>query len=111
MSNVISMFRGDDRTVQLTVKNVAGEVYNIAGCTVTLYIKKRFADTDAEAIITKTGTLTAPANGVCEFYFQPADTATIALDNDKPYPFKVIVTLGSGNVYTVLTSSFVLLKA
>ena len=110
MTQTIVMYRGNDRTVQLTVKNSAGDAYNIAGCVVVMYIKKNVDDLDSEAIITKTGTLTAPANGVAEFYLEPADTNDATeLEDNTPYTCDFELTTGSGEKYTVLRTTFVIL--
>jgi hypothetical protein len=109
-SQTIVLYRGNDRTVQITVKKSDATAYDLTGCTIKMYVKKKPTDLDAEAIITKTGTLTDAANGVAEFYLVPADTndATELKDN-TPYPVDFEVTTAAGKAYTVLRTSFVIL--
>jgi len=110
-TQTIVLYRGNNRTVQLTVKKTDGTAYNLSGCTIKMYIKKKLDDLDAEAVITKTGTIVQAANGIVEFYLSASDTnnATELKDN-TPYPCDFEVTTGTGLLYTVLRTSFVILK-
>lgn len=110
MSNTIALYRGNNRTVQITVKQSDETAYNLTGCTITMYVKKKVTDLDSEAIITKSGTLTDASNGIAEFYLVPADTndATELKDN-TPYLCDFEVTTAGGLLYTVLRASFVIL--
>lgn len=114
-SNYIYLFRGDNKTVRLTVyQSDAITVYNLASCTVTLYIKKKASDDNDEAIITKTGTITEAVNGKVEFYFVPADTDDEEeLKDDKPYFYNVLVKNSSytpAKYYTAVKSRFVIFQ-
>lgn len=109
--NEIVIFRNNDKTVSLTVKRADGTAFNLAGCTVTMLVKKDIDDLDAEAVITKTGNIVEAANGIVEFYIEPDDTndATDLKDN-VTYPVDFEVETGTGKLYTVLRTSFVILK-
>ena len=113
--NVVYVFRGNNKTVRLTTYQAdATTVYNLASCTVTLYIKKRASDKNDEAIITKSGTITEAANGKVEFYFVPADTTDHEeLKDDKPYFYNVLVKNDSyipAKYYTAVKSRFVIFQ-
>ena len=113
--NVVYVFRGDNKTVRLTVYQSDGEtVYSLTNCTVTLYIKKKASDHNDEAILTKTGTITEAANGKVEFYFVPADTTDHdELKDDKPYFYNVLVKNSSyapAKYYTAVKSRFVIFQ-
>jgi hypothetical protein len=113
--NVIYVFRGDNKTVRLTVyQSDAETVYNLALCTVTLYIKKKASDHNDEAILTKVGTITQAANGKVEFYFVPADTTDNPdLKDDKAYFYNVLVKNSSytpAKYYTAVKSRFVIFQ-
>jgi len=111
MTNAIVMYRGDDRTVQLTVKKTDGTAFDLTGSTVTMYVKRRITDKDSEAVITKTGTLTDATNGVVEFYLTPSDTEDLTeLADNHPYPVDFQVVTDAGKKYTVLRTQFVLLS-
>jgi len=111
MANTVVMYRGDNRTISLTVKKTDGTVYSLTGCTVNMYIKEEMDDLNVEAIISKSGTLTDAVNGVVEFYLIPSDTNdAITLKDNVPYPCDFEVTTGAGKIYTVLRTSFVILK-
>lgn len=110
MSNTISLYRGNDKTLQLTVKTVDDAAYGLTDCVVKMYIKKRIEDSDSEAIITKTGTITDATNGVVEFYLIPDDTNDVTeLEDGIPYPVDFEVTAADGKKYTALRTTFVIL--
>jgi len=110
-SNEISMYRGNDKTISLTVKSGSGSAYNLTGCTVTMLVKKDIKDLDAEAVITKTGILTQAINGIVEFYLVPSDTENLdSLEDDVIYPVDFEVLTPLGKKYTVLRTSFILLE-
>lgn len=112
MSNTIILYRGDDRTISLTVKKPDGSNYNLTGSTVRMYVKQRIGASDADAIISKIGTLIDPVNGVVEFYLVPDDTnnATVLRD-EVPYPCDFQLVTSESKRYTVLRTSFVIIEA
>lgn len=54
---------------------------NLTGGTVKLYVKKRDGDSDADAILTKTGTITDAVNGVVDTLIAASDTNTLSFQN------------------------------
>lgn len=114
-SNVIHIFRGNNKTVRLTIYQSDGETaYSLTDCTVTLYVKKKSTDLNDEAILTKTGTITQAVNGKVEFYFVPADTTDKPeLKDDKPYFYNVLIVNSSyspAKYYTAVKSRFVIFQ-
>jgi len=111
MVNEVSMYRGNDRTVEITVLDKAtGLPYNLTNCTVTMLVKHDINDADANAIITKSttvateGVITNATAGVTEFYLVPNDTLNADTLNDNvPYPIDFRVeTPHPEKLYTVL---------
>ena len=112
-SNIISIFRGDSRTIQFKSKKKQTDGtytdYNFTGCTIALYIKRKVKDLNANAVITLSGNI-VDVNTV-EFYFVASTTNNATtLINEKVYPFDIQVTTASGKVYTALRGSFVVLQ-
>lgn len=109
--NEIVIFRGNDKTVSLTIKRSDGTAFNLSLCTITMLVKKDVADLDAEAVITKTGTITGAANGLVEFYLNPNDTNNaIELKDGVTYPVDFELTTSTGKLYTVLRTSFTIIE-
>ena len=79
----ISLTQGSNRTVKVMVVDQSGLPFDLTGCVGYLWVRQ--CDTAATPSITKTtsvgaqGAIIAPASaGVMEFYFLPADTASIS---------------------------------
>jgi hypothetical protein len=108
--NEIVIFRGNDKTVSFTVKRNSTSNFNLAGCIITMYVKKSINDADSDAVITKVGTIISAVDGLVEFYIIPDDTdnATELLDSNV-YPVDFEVVNSSGKKYTVLRTSFTIL--
>lgn len=113
MSNFLGIFRGNNKTVQFVSKKKDTDGtysdYTFTGCTAKLYVKRKVSDTNANAVITLTGTLVD--SETFEFYFVPSttDDATV-LVNEKVYPFDIEITTGAGKTYTALRGSFVIFQ-
>lgn len=70
----IEVIRGDDLTIELALTEEDGTPVNLTGTTVFFTVKKKLADSDEDAVISKEVTdHTEPENGV----------AVISLDNDE----------------------------
>lgn len=111
MVNEITMYRGNDRTVQITVLDKATMLpYDLDDCTVTMMVKHNINDADVASIITKStvtaseGVITNPSAGVTEFYIVPNDTLNADTLNDNvPYTIDFRVeTPHPEKLYTVL---------
>lgn len=105
MSNVISVFRGDDHTLDVTVKQRSSTgvltVVDVTGSSSVLTVKK--AATDTVALISKAGTITDGPAGELQFVLVPSDTSSLT---PGFLVYDVQVTLASGKIYTVLKDIF-----
>lgn len=69
------IYRGDDRSLEVTVKYPNGSVKDITGWTIFYMVKKQKTDSDADAVIDKTITThTDPSNGVTVVELTDNDT-------------------------------------
>ena len=111
--SVISLYRGNNKTIVLTLVKQDGTDYVVTGYTIIMYVKKNIDDENGDAIITLTGTITG--TNTVEFYFLPAHTTSAAavanLKDDKPYPYDIEVTTDDlvPKTYTCLRSQFVIM--
>jgi len=107
----ISIYKGDSRTLEVTVTDTSGAAVDITGYTMKFTVKKSEADTTNT--IQKTTTLateidlTDPANGIAEVYLLPADTLNLKAGT---YVYDVEVTTDTSKVYTVIKSTFVIVE-
>jgi hypothetical protein len=117
--NEISLFRGNDRRIEVTIlRKSTGLAYNLTNCTITMLIKKDINDADADAIITKSttdsdeGVILDAINGVVEFYLIPDDTddAVDILQDNVVYPVDFEVETLAHKKYTILRTSFTIIK-
>lgn len=82
--NNISIIRGNDKTLELHVKDEDGKAYNLAGCQLDMYVKKQITDADGDAVIHKSSTvvtqikITDASGGIAEIYIDPTDTLKIS---------------------------------
>lgn len=99
----ISMFRGDDHTVLVTVKepNPANTELlipvDVTGSSSKLTVKMRASD--EVPLFQKTGSVLNGTLGQLSFDIVPADTVDLV---PCPYSYDTEVTLANGKVYTVL---------
>jgi hypothetical protein len=94
-TNDLQIIRGDDVDIQVTFKNSEGEVIDITGSTVFFTVKKRLADTDEQAYISKNVTSHSnPTEGIAIVKLNASDT------NITPgkYHYDVQVRLASGSI-------------
>lgn len=72
-------FRGEDKALVFTVKDLNGNAINITGWTITFRMgTAQFGG----ATITKSATLTTPATGICTVNLVAADTVNLAQDGN-----------------------------
>lgn len=110
-SNDIIIYRGNDATYKLTVKKSDGSAYDLTGCTLKLYVKRKVEELDADAIIEKLSSdateinITDATGGIAEIYFVPADTSS--LEYNKQYVYDVeLETPAPVKKYTILRAVF-----
>ena len=107
MANEITMYRGDNRTLQVTVKDADGVAVGLTNYTAKFTVRTK-PDTDT-VTIAKTTTLAAeiditdPTNGILEIYIVPADTKDLT---PRSYDYDVEITSATSIVSTVVKSTF-----
>jgi len=105
---IIKVYRGDSRTLKVSVKDENDVPVSIAGASARFSVKKRLSD--GQSKIEKTSSLgseiliTDPANGEYEVYLTPPDTQDL---EEGVYEYDSEITTVTGKVYTVTRGKFV----
>jgi len=94
---MITIIKGNDKAIVFTLKTAAGAAYVLTGHALYGTVKQNYEDTDAQAKISDTLTLTTPASGIATWTIEDTDT-TYMLGN---YFMDVKLVLSTGGVYTV----------
>lgn len=108
MTQTLSMFRGDDRTITVTVVDANGAV-DLTTATLRFTAKRALGDYDSDAIITKTtGSGIShganPALGVATVTIGKADTEDEDVDDlDRDLWWDIQLTTAAGLVRTIAT--------
>jgi len=107
--NQIRMFKGDNRTLKVTLSYPDGAPVNLTGSELRFTVKEKTSDTQAQAKIKKANTaaggddtqfkITVAAGGACEIYLVPVDTET---QNPGTYYWDVEVVLADGKRVTAV---------
>lgn len=106
----ILIYRGDNRTIPVTVTDDAGAV-NLTGASIRFSVKKRKKDTDY--IIKKSEAdpaeinVTDAINGLFEIYIVPDDTQDLSITT---YYFDIEITDSTGKTYTISMGTFKILE-
>ena len=114
----IRHYRGDNRTLALTVTDANG-VVDLGGASIWFTVKRSANDLDADAIISKASgsvpgggneqiDITSPATGEAEIYILPEDTAGLQVPT-YDWVYDVQVKTSEDKVYTVKQGTFRLL--
>lgn len=99
MANEITIIRGDTPTIQVTVTDSDGAVFDLTDYTARLTVKEEPQFKDADAILGPvTGTIASPATGVITFALSNALTDKSAGD----YVYDVQVNNGVIDIQTVI---------
>lgn len=105
----ITMPRGDDRTIEVTVTDSAGSSVNLAGASIKFTVKKKATDSVNKFQLTSGDIaeieLTNPANGIFQVKLVPANTS--GLDPGE-YQFDIEVTTSEGKVFTVIIAKLII---
>jgi hypothetical protein len=112
MTTQIDMFKGDHKTLRLTVIDGNGDAVDLAGASLIFSLK--FIATASTALIEKTSAkpaeidiLTPTTNGIAEIFLLPADTTSL---RPKVYTFDVQLTDSGGKISTLLRGNLNLLQ-
>lgn len=103
----VEIYRGDNRTFKVTVKDGDGNAVNIAGASIVFSVKEKISD--AAYIIQKSSsvgseiTITDAANGIYEVYLLPADSQNLDI---RTYEYDSELTTSTGKIYTVVRGEF-----
>lgn len=105
LNGTLTLVRGDDQDVGLTITNPDGSAYNLSGCALLFTAKQSTWNSPILFQKTTTGHI-APESGLSQISFVSNDTANI---NDLPKYFDVklinsltgITTLVTGPLYIV----------
>jgi hypothetical protein len=102
--NTVSIIRGTNKTIRVTVTNPDTTATNLTGGKLVLSVKdglyqdlpliQKLTTDAAQAVITK------PREGLVEFYFVPADTQGLT---PKDYIFDIWLITATGDRYAVVT--------
>lgn len=106
----IELYRGDNRTFEVTVKDDDGNAVNITGASIKFSVKERISDSgykfQKSSAQASEITITDAANGVYEVYLVPDDTQTLDIGS---YEYDSQLTTSTGKVYTVVRGEFTIL--
>ncbi len=109
-NQIVRIYRGDNRTLKVSVVDGNDAPVSLAGVTVKYSVKIRLIENQAK-IDKSSGVgseilITNPANGVYEVYLIPSDTQDL---EEGVYEYDSEITTVTGKVYTVVRGKFVVL--
>lgn len=108
MNTSLKIFRGDDITINVRVKDSAGDAVDITGYTFWFTAKSQESDIDANAEIQKEVTShTTPASGLTAITLSNSDTD---LDTDKEYFYDIQMKDTGGSVTTLVKGRMLIKK-
>jgi hypothetical protein len=105
MANEISIYRGDTQTITVTVKE-NGTIKDLTSYTMRMTVKNDPQSLDAEALISKTATIAAPATGIGVFTLSGTDTTL----NAGNYYYDVQINKSTTDIKTLFVSTFTILQ-
>lgn len=99
-NNDLTIIRGDDLELAITFKDDAGLPVDLTDSTVFFTIKRRFSDTDDEALLAvEITTHTDPDNGVTTLSISHTDTEDLDITSeDYPYKWDLQLKDSSGRI-------------
>ena len=97
----MSIVRGDTKAYKLVFRNQAGDVVDITNYKVMFTLKADSGDTDANAKISKTMTVTSGASGEATLTLTSSDTNIDA----GIYVYDIQLVTASGSVHTPVTGT------
>jgi len=109
---ILEIFKGDDKTYELSVVDSDGTAVNLTGCTLKFTVKRYRTDAYTDAKIKKTSAseaeikITDAAAGEAEIYVTDDDTKSLEA---KTHWFDVELTKG-GKIYTIKFGKFIVLE-
>lgn len=113
MSAAVTLYRGDNRTLEVTVKDETGTVVNLTGASARFSIKK--SKDDISALVSKSTAqaseilISNPAGGILAIFIVPNDTVVSLAGRGLVFQYDVEVTLQNSKIFTVLQDTFTIL--
>lgn len=101
VNGTLTLVRGDDQNVGITVKNPDNSSYDLTGCTLTFVAQQSAAN--SWSILTKAATITNPTGGLAQFVFVPNDTNNV---DDLSHPFVIRLVAIDGKITTLVNGEF-----
>jgi len=106
VANEVDIAQGENQTLQLTVVDSAGAVYDLTGATVTFTVKIK-ATESANLIQKDSNTITEvditnPTGGIAQIFLLPVDTATT---DPAEYVYDVWVEDSTGDQFQAVEAT------
>lgn len=95
----LSIFRGDSKTIRITVTDELGVAVDLTGWKVFFTAKESETDSDDDAVIKIDVDPTDPTNGIADIDFEPADTNDLT---PADYIYDIQVIKDNGDVVTFI---------
>lgn len=103
----IEIFRGDDETFDITIKDSDGNAVDISGYKFWITVKHKATDADADAVIgPKTGSVTNAANGEAQIPLTNSETDVDAVK----YIYDIQQKDASNKITTLVSGEFRVLE-
>lgn len=103
---VIRRIKGDTYPVQVQILSQDGTAFNLSGCTAYFTVKKRYEDSDAEALISVTTTShDSESEGITSFTLTSGD-----VDIDGSFIYDVRVKDTNDIVYSIVSDKILFEK-
>ncbi len=100
----LEIYRGDDKTWNLTFRDSTGDSIDITGSTVWLTVKSSISDPDESALIQKQVTTHSnPTQGETQISLLPVDTSDVSVGR---YEYDMQLIESSGKITTFMRGVF-----
>lgn len=99
MANEIEMYRGDTKTITVTV-TANGSAYNLTGAALVMTVRKY---DDGPVVFSNTMTIKDAAGGIAELTIPSATSAAFPVGS---FVYDIELTTSDGKVYTIVKSTF-----
>ncbi|MFQ5647323.1 MAG: BppU family phage baseplate upper protein [bacterium] len=104
-SKEINLYRGDDRTLEISVTDSQGQPVDLTGSSLKFSVKQ--SSSDVAYLVQKSSdfsseiSITDPIGGVFQIYLVPGDSNGLT---PGAYQYDIELTSSAGKIYTVLRS-------
>ena len=101
INGTLTLVRGDDQDVGVTVTNPDSTPYILSGCALTFTAQQSAAN--ATPILSLGANIYDPENGLAKFTFIPSDTTNI---DDQSHAFTIRLSSSGGKITTLMNGCF-----